>query len=149
MADRQKYYIIQKKALPSSILKVLEAQELLDNGVVKSISEATERVGISRSVFYKYQHAVKPFYKDEAQRTVTIGLNLLDSPGILSDVLGILATFNFNLLTINQTIPINGIANVTLTLETLNNTKDLEQLIQILEEHQSIKSVRILAGETI
>ena len=67
----EKYYIIKDEALPYAMLKVLEAKQLLDEKVVSTVKEATEKVGISRSVYYKYQHAIAPFYDQEKERTIT------------------------------------------------------------------------------
>ena len=55
MLEDSKYYVIKKKAVPEVLLKVLEVQKLLDAEQAKSIQEATETVGISRSSYYKYK----------------------------------------------------------------------------------------------
>lgn len=143
---KRKYYIVEENALPPIIAKVVLVQQLLQDNPELTISKAVSQVGISRSVYYKYQNKVQPFSQQEPHQTVTLSMNLIDHPGVLSDVLKVLALFHLNLLTINQSIPINGLAYITVTLEILqNSTKDLDSVILQLQNHPKIKTVAILA----
>lgn len=105
------------------------------------------RVGISRSAFYKYRDAVHPLYENTRGKTVTIAANLDDTPGLLSAVLNSIATEGANILTINQTIPINGIANVTITIETNEMQGEFGRLMTQLENLQGMQSIKIIGRE--
>ena len=109
MAEDNQYYVVRSKAVPDVLLKVVEAKRLLACERVCSVQEATERVGISRSSFYKYKDDIFPFHDNARGRTITFVMQMDDVPGLLSAVLKIIADYNGNILTINQTIPINGV----------------------------------------
>ena len=118
LKEDKNFFIVDKSVLPEIFLKVMEVKNLLESKKEKTVQDAVNRVGISRSAFYKYRDAVHPLYENTRGKTVTIAANLDDTPGLLSAVLNSIATEGANILTINQTIPINGIANVTITIET-------------------------------
>lgn len=147
MKQNVKYYLIEEHALPEVMLKVLEAKMLLDQGKVRFISDAVEQVGISRSVYYKYRDSVRPFFDNDIHTTMTLGLKLIDDPGVLENVLKVLSNYAVNILTINQTIPINHVANVTVTVETIDSSLDVRQLMLELEEDENVRKVNVLARE--
>lgn len=147
MKEDKNFYIVDKSVLPEIFLKVMEVKNLLESGKEKTVQEAVNRVGISRSAFYKYRDAVYPLYENSRGKTVTIGLNLDDTSGLLSMVLNSIAFAGANILTINQTIPINGIANVTITIETNEMESDLGSLIDTLENLNGVQSFKIIARE--
>ncbi|HZJ87291.1 MAG TPA: ACT domain-containing protein [Erysipelothrix sp.] len=147
MAKKTRYYLIEEDVMPEAIMKVLEAKMLLEQGKVRFVSEAVEAVGISRSVFYKYHEAVRPFFDSEIHTTITLSMKLSDDPGVLGNVLNALSDYDVNILTINQNIPINHVANVTITFETLDEVFDVNDLIRQLEENINVKTVDILARE--
>ena len=147
MREEQNFYIIDKSVLPVVFLKVMEVKNLLESGKEKTVQDAVARVGISRSAFYKYRDAIFPLYENTRGKTVTISINLDHTPGLLSSVLNGVAMYGANILTINQTIPINGIANVTLTIETNELTGDLSGLIKKIEATKGIQSLKIIARE--
>ena len=117
MENKTKYYVVKEKAVPEVLLKVVEAKKILDSVKAVTVQEATERVGISRSSFYKYKDDIFPFHDQAKGRTVTFILQMDDKPGILSDILRTVAQFRGNILTIHQSIPINGVATLTLSVE--------------------------------
>ena len=117
MQDEGKYYVLKKKAVPEVLLKVVEAKRLLESERAISIQEATEQVGLSRSSFYKYKDDIFPFHDNARGKTITFVLQMDDEPGLLSGVLKQIAEYNANILTIHQTIPINGVASLTLSVE--------------------------------
>ena len=120
MTQLPKYYIVEAKALPEVFLKVAEAKWLLETGEATTVNEAARATGISRSAFYKYRDAIAPFQNLMAGRILTFQFILRDVTGLLSSILTIFAQFGANILTINQTIPTNGCASVTLSAETTN-----------------------------
>ena len=117
----EKFYIVAADALPEVFLRVAEARRMLQVGEADTVGEAACKAGISRSAFYKYKDAVQPFQNMKAGRIITFYTLLKDTPGVLSNILSIFANSGANILTINQTIPTNGCAGVTVTAETSEN----------------------------
>ena len=109
-----RYYLVQGDVLPDVFLKVVGARELLNTGEAKTVMEAVERMGISRSAFYKYKDSVLPFRDMTRGRIFTFNLFLRDEMGVLSGILAIFAEVGANILTINQNIPSGGVALVTI-----------------------------------
>lgn len=116
MGEATKYFVVKQKAIPEVLLKVVEAKRLLESEKVLTIQEAVDAVGISRSSFYKYKDDIFPFHDNSQGTTITLTFQMDDEPGILSDVLKIIAEYRANILTIHQSIPINGIASLTLSI---------------------------------
>jgi chorismate mutase len=141
------YFIVKKKALPEVLLKVVEAKRLLDSERVMSVQEATDAVDISRSSFYKYKDDIFPFYENTRGRTITFMLQMDDKPGLLSKVLNQVAKHEANILTIHQSIPINGIALLTLSIEILSQTESTSALIEAIEALEGIHYVKLLSRE--
>lgn len=147
MAEKTKYFVLKQKAVPEVLLKVVEAKRLLDSGKAVSVQEAAENVGISRSSFYKYKDDIFPFHDNAKGKTITMVIQLDDEPGLLSVVLRIVADYHANILTIHQSIPVNGIASLTLSVDVLNETGDISQMVDTIEQQQSIHYLKILARE--
>lgn len=147
MKEKGQYFVLKEKAVPEVLLKVVEAKRLLDSGKITSVQEATEKVGISRSSFYKYKDDIFPFHETAKGKTITIVIQLEDEPGLLSVVLKTIAEFHANILTIHQSIPINGIASLTLSVDVLPETGDVTEMVTRIEEQDGIHYVKILARE--
>ena len=147
MGETTKYFVVKQKAIPEVLLKVVEAKRLLESEKVLTIQEAVDAVGISRSSFYKYKDDIFPFHDNAKGKTITMVIQLDDEPGILSDVLKIIAEYRANILTIHQSIPINGIASLTLSIQVLQTTGDISRMIEQLEGQPSVHHVKILAKE--
>lgn len=147
MSDKTRYFVLKQKAVPEVLLKVVEAKRLLESGKVPSVQEAAEQVGISRSSFYKYKDDIFPFHDNAKGRTITMVIQLDDEPGLLSLVLRIVADFQANILTIHQSIPVNGIASLTLSVEVLAETGDMQQMVDTIEQQQGVHYLKILARE--
>ncbi len=147
MKEKNQYYVLKEKAVPEVLLKVVEAKRLLDSGKMTSVLDATEEVGISRSSFYKYKDDIFPYHETEKGRTITMVIQLDDKPGLLSVVSRVLADFKVNVLTIHQSIPINGIASLTLSADLLPESGELEELVARIEAEEGIHYVRILGHE--
>lgn len=147
MAEKSKYFVLKQKAVPEVLLKVVEAKRLLESERVMTVQEATEQVGISRSSFYKYKDDIFPFHDEAKGKTVTFVLQMEDEPGLLSMVLNIVAEFCANILTIHQSIPINGVASLTLSIEVLPTTGDVSAMIEKIEEQQGVHYLKILGRE--
>ena len=147
MAEKTKYFVLKQKAVPEVLLKVVEAKRLLDSGKAASVQEAADQVGISRSSFYKYKDDIFQFHDNAQGTTITLTFQMEDEPGLLSDVLKIIAEYRANILTIHQSIPVNGIASLTLSVDVLNETGDISQMVDTIEQQQGIHYLKILARE--
>ena len=146
MSAKTKYYIVAAEALPEIFIKVAEAKRMMQTGEVSTVGAATRAVGISRSAFYKYKDAVQPFNNMKAGRIITFYTMLKDSPGVLSNVLSIFAGSGANILTINQSIPTNGCAAVTVSAETSDMEQTLEELMALVTSVDGVVKFDILAG---
>ena len=143
MMEKNQYYVLKEKAVPEVLLKVIEAKRLLDSGKITSVQEAAEMVGISRSSFYKYKDDIFPYHATERGKTVTLLMQLDDKPGILSVVSKVLADYKVNVLTIHQSIPINGISTLTLTVDLLPESGELEEIVGCIEAEEGVHFVRV------
>ena len=132
-----RYFIVESSVLPEIYLKVAEAKRLLETGEEQTVNAATRRADISRSAFYKYKDAIRPF---------TIQILLRNQPGALSGVLNLLADRGGNVLTINQAIPGGGAAAVTVGLETSGLSAALEELLSVLRARPEVIRCEVLAG---
>lgn len=147
MGETTKYYVVTKKAVPEVLLKVVEAKQLLESEKVATIQEAVDAVGISRSSFYKYKDDIFQFHDNSQGTTITLTFQMDDQPGVLSDVLKLIAEYHANILTIHQSIPINGIASLSLSMQVLENTGNISGLLEQMEQKQGVHHVKILAKE--
>ena len=146
MKENIKYYVVKQKALPEVLLKVAEANRLIENQNI-SIADATEKVGISRSSYYKYKDDIFPFRDKAKGKTITFVLSMDDEPGILSNVLRAIAENHGNILTIHQSIPISGIATLTLSVQILQGEGDAEAMVDDIEQMEGIHYLKILGRE--
>ncbi len=147
MGESTGYFVVKQKAVPEVLLKVVEAKSLLDTAKVMTIQEAVDRVGISRSSFYKYKDDIFRFHDNSQGTTITLNFQMDDEPGLLSDVLKIIADFGANILTIHQSIPINGIASLSLSAQVLPTTGDISQMLEAMERQKGVHYVKIIAKE--
>ncbi|MCI6498227.1 MAG: ACT domain-containing protein [Lachnospiraceae bacterium] len=147
MADDGKYYVVKKKALPEVLLKVVEAKKLLESERAVTVQEATEQVGLSRSSFYKYKDDIFQFHDNTRGKTITYVVQMDDEPGLLSGVLKLIADYKANILTIHQTIPINGIALLTMSIDVLPDTLDVSEMFEAIESRDGVHYIKMLARE--
>ena len=135
------YYVIKKKAVPEVLLKVLEVQKLLDSKRAVSVLEATEKVGISRSSYYKYKDDIFPFYAGKKGRSITFVIEVDDQPGVMASILNIFALYKANILTING----KGLLTVSVDIE--DSETDVSAMIQDVEKIEDVSYVKIIAME--
>ena len=147
MEDKSKYFVVKQKAVPEVLLKVVEAKKLLETVRAITVQEAADRVGISRSSFYKYKDDIFPFYDNTKGKTITLVVQMDDRQGLLSDLLRVVAVYRANILTIHQSIPVNGVATLTLSVEVREDTGNVSSMIDELEVLDGIHYVKILARE--
>ena len=146
MGKAIKYYIVAADALPEIFVKVAEAKRMMQAGEADTVGEATKLAGISRSAFYKYKDAVRPFNDMKSEHIITFQAMLKDATGVLSRVLAVFAASGANILTINQSIPTNGCAAVTISAETSRMEESLEQLLANAAALSGVVKFEILAG---
>ena len=147
MQKKTDSYVVKQKAVPEVLLKVVEAKRLLDSGKAATIQDAVEKVDISRSSFYKYKDDIFPFHDNAQGTTITLAMSIEDEPGLLSDVLKVIADFGANILTIHQSIPINGVASLSISVQVLSTTGDVSRMLETMEEKTGVRNVKILAKE--
>lgn len=147
MAQTGKYYIVDSAVLPEVFIRVVEAKRLLDTGEAATINQAAAQAGVSRSAYYKYKDMIRPFHDMLSGRIVTVRLTLKDQPGVLSEVLNVIASLGGNLLTINQSIPSGGAAAVAVSVETSDLTVSLEELLTRTAQVNGVLKYETLAGQ--
>lgn len=141
------FFLVRSKVLPEVLKKTVKVKEILKQGDSETINKAVDKVGISRSAYYKYRDHIFPFYRAGSEKILTISLVLEHRAGVLSNVLNKLAVARGNVLTINQGIPLQGIANASITFETAEMLDGVEQLLEKLRKIEGVQKVEIL-GET-
>ena len=138
------YYLVREEILPEAIKKTIKVKELLKKGEVRTINEAVEMLNLSRSAYYKYKDYVFPFYEASKEKIVTLALLLEHRSGVLSNVLKVLANEHGSVLTINQGIPLQGVANATLSIATMELAVDLEALLDKIRVIEGVKRLEVL-----
>ncbi|MBQ3974115.1 MAG: ACT domain-containing protein [Lachnospiraceae bacterium] len=144
MADNSsELYIVRKKAVPEILRKVVEVNKILASGRARTVNEAVDRVGISRSSYYKFKDDIEEFHDSLAGTTVTLFIEINDETGLLSEVLRVFADCRANILTIHQSIPLNGVAGITVSIQISPSTERVETIIARLGDTDGVKQVRI------
>lgn len=147
MNKNSTYLLVDSSVLPEVFLKVIEVKKILSKGIIKAVNEAVKEVGISRSAFYKYKDFVFPFYETSRGKVITLFFVVEDFAGILSSIINQIALAKANILTINQNIPINGLADVTISIETAGMTRDIKELMDEIARIEGVRRQEILARE--
>ncbi|MDQ0197146.1 ACT domain-containing protein [Neobacillus ginsengisoli] len=140
----RKFYLVREDVLPEAMKKTLEVKEMLERGKVESVWEAVRQADLSRSAFYKYRDTVFPFSTIQKERLVSLFFHLEDRSGTLSKLLGVVASSGCNVLTIHQTIPLQGRANVTLSLNTSDIHMEIDDLLIELRKLEFVEKVEVL-----
>lgn len=142
--DQSLFYLVREEILPEAIKKTIKVKDMLKRGEVRTINEAVEKMDLSRSAYYKYKDFVFPFYEASKEKIVTLTLLLEHKPGVLSKVLNTIACEHGSVLTINQGIPLQGVANATISIETIDLIIDLEALLDKLRLIDGVKRIEVL-----
>ena len=145
--EQKKYYVVTQNAIPEVLLKVVEVKRLLEGKNPPSVMEATDQVGISRSSFYKYKVDIFEFHENVRGKTITFLIEMRDEPGLLSDVLMIVAKSRANILTIHQSIPVSGMASTSISVQVMPETGDVTEMMDQIDAMDGVKSLRILGAE--
>ena len=140
----EKFYLIRSDILPESIAKTIEVKKMLEAGEVDTVNEAVDRVGLSRSAYYKYKDGIFPFNAMMSEKIMTISFTLEHRSGILSRVLQYVADQGGNVLTINQTIPLQGIANVAMSVDMAHLTISTTDFLDGLQALPGVRKAMII-----
>lgn len=138
------FYLVREEILPKSIKKTILAKEMVQRGEVRTVNEAVYKAKISRSAYYKYKDFVFSFYEATQSRTVTIGVKFSYKTGAIAEILQAITAEGATVLTINQSLPVQGAAQVDIMTETLNMTSDIEVLMKKLREIKGVKKAEII-----
>lgn len=139
--EQNRLVLVDTRVLPQVILQTLEANRLLQSGEVKSVTKAVKAVGLSRTAFYKYRHAVMPYDDETAGRTITVHLILRHSPGAISRVLDVFTRAGANILTVNQNIPSGGLAHASVSARIDRLTMTLREFLATLGAADGVERV--------
>ena len=139
----ERYYLVREDILPEAVVKTMQVKELLASGDVKTVHEAVEQVGLSRSAFYKYKDGIHLINQLERERIVTISIDLEHQSGYCR-VLGHVAGYGANVLTINQSIPLQGRANVVISVETTHLHGEIGEMLERMQDMPGVRRTRIV-----
>ena len=142
--DMTGVYLVHEEILPKAIKKTILAKELINRGEVRTVNEAVVKANLSRSAYYKYKDYVFPFYEASRNKIISLTLLLEHKKGVLSSVLNTISADSGSVLTINQGIPLQGVANATVSIETANLSVDLEALLDKLRMVDGVKRLEVL-----
>ena len=145
--DRTEYYLVDKKVLPEVFIKVMEVKQRLNTGESTSVNEAVKKTGLSRSAYYKYKDSVLPFYEATNGKKVTLLITVENFQGILSSILQAISASRANVLTINQNIPINGLADISISFDTANLFGSVEDLMTDINKIAGVRKCVVLSRE--
>lgn len=148
MSEHTEYYIVRARAVPEVLQKVVEANKLLASGRARTVNEAAEMAGISRSSYYKFKDDIEEFHDSMMGTTLTLSCEIDDETGLLADLLGVIAGCGANILTIHQSIPISGVAALSLSLQVTENTEDVGKMIGRLESLRGVHKVKIIGRQS-
>ncbi|MDF2814255.1 MAG: hypothetical protein K0Q81_455 [Paenibacillus sp.] len=143
-SDESRYFLVREDILPEALVKTIQAKQMLASGKAKTVHEAADRCGLSRSAFYKYKDGIHPLSKLDRERIVTISMDLQHRSGILSKVLAIIAGLDGNVLTIHQTIPLQGTANVVLSVETSHMGENVIRLLDAIRGQDGVSRATVI-----
>ena len=145
--DKNKYFVVKERAVPEVLLNVVAAKKLLESKRAVTVQEAADAVGISRSSFYKYKDDIFPFHDNAKGKTITFLLQMDDAPGLLSDVLKQIAACHGNILTIHQSIPLNGVASLTISVDIARDVGDASAMVEKIESMPGVHYFKILGQQ--
>lgn len=147
MDNKSQLIVVDSEVLPEVVLKVLEVKKLLANREEKSSASACKRIGVSRSAYYKYRNSVFSYEEKLTARIITLYMLLKDKPGVLSGVLAALHSLDANILTVNQNIPVDGVATVTVSLRLKGGFEEADAIRSMISEQQGVVEIQLLSGE--
>ena len=143
-ATKDKFYLVNEVILPEAIKKTIKVKSILQLGEAKTINEAVEKMDLSRSAYYKYKDYVFPFYELSQGKIVSINALISNESGMLSNILRIIADHNGSVLTINQNLPLQGVAHVNISFETKELTLPVEDVLHEVRQLDGVIKVELI-----
>lgn len=147
MPDQVEYYLVDKNVLPEVFIKVMEVKQRLNTGESSSVNEAVRKTGLSRSAYYKYKDSVLPFYEATNGKKVTLLITVENFQGILSSIINVISATKASILTINQNIPINGLADISISLDTASMFGSVEEIMNDINRIAGVRNCTVLSRE--
>ena len=147
MSEKTEFYIVRARAVPEVLRGVAKANQLLASGKARTVNEAAELSGISRSSYYKFKDDIEEFHDSVSGMNITLSCEISDETGILASLLGIIYGCNANILTIHQSIPISGVADLSISLQIRDNTEDISEMIRKIEALGGVRKIRIMGRD--
>ena len=147
MPDQVEYYLVDKKVLPEVFIKVMEVKQRLNTGESSSVNEAVRKTGLSRSAYYKYKDSVLPFFEATNGKKVTLLITVENFQGILSSIINVISATKASILTINQNIPINGLADISISLDTASMFGSVEDIMNDINRLAGVRNCTVLSRE--
>ncbi len=147
MPDQVEYYLVDKKVLPEVFIKVMEVKQRLNTGESSSVNEAVRKTGLSRSAYYKYKDSVLPFFEATNGKKVTLLITVENFQGILSSIINVISATKASILTINQNIPINGLADISISLDTASMFGSVEEIMNDINRIAGVRNCTVLSRE--
>ncbi len=147
MSDKAEYYIVRKRAVPEVLRGVVKVNQLLASGKCRTVNEAVVLAGISRSSYYKFKDDIEEFHDSTAGMNVTLSCEINDEPGVLAGLLGVISGCGANILTIHQSIPISGVADLSISLQIRDNTGDISTIVKEIGDSGGVRKVRIMGRD--
>ncbi len=144
-----RFVVVSEDVLPEVISKVLEAKRLIAQGVCRTSTEACKKADVSRSAYYKYKDSVYLYTDRITSRVVTFYIILCDRVGVLSEVLSFFYKSRANILTINQNIPVDSTAPVTITVRFDDADSDPAAVCDDLKRVDGVTAAKIITGGSI
>ena len=145
MTEAGDVYLVREQILPEAIKKTIRVKALLERGEARTINDAVKQMNLSRSAYYKYKDHVAPFYVSNRNRSITLAIRLEHRKGVLAKVLAEISEAGGNVMTINQSVPSQGVANVSVSFETVRLSTELEELVGKLRQLRGVKRLDIVA----
>lgn len=140
------YYLIDSSILPEVYSKVIKAKILISSGEASSATEAAKLAGISRSAYYKYKDKIFE-YSEQAEDTTTLNAKLHDNAGVLSSVMNEVYLAGANVLSVNQSVPVNQVADVSITVRIADSTTSNDELVERIQKINGVISVNYKGGK--
>ena len=133
------YLLVDMSVLPEVYVKVIEAKGYLQSGEAANASQAVKMAGISRSAYYKYKDKIFE-YSEQGDDVTTINAKLQDNAGVLSSVMNELYLAGANILAVNQSIPVNNIADVSITVSFAQSGHMTDEVLEKIKSVGGVKS---------
>lgn len=136
----KRFLLVDADVLPEVFLKVLRAKALLADGAAKNVSDATKQAGLSRSAFYKYKDCI--FDAETGREVLTVTATLRDEMGALQVLLAGISAAGASIVTINQSTPENGTAQVAVSIRTGDMRLTFDEMLASLRMQRTVIDVR-------